>query len=325
MHTMSRTLLLGALALALADAPALGQGGAAPTSAAPSAEAPRSQPIRLRAFHKPEEGFAALAEAARTHNERELLRLLGEAGRALIRSGDPVADRAARDKFATEYAEKQEILLPAPDRAVLQVGNDEWPLPIPMVQRGGFWRFDARLGAQELVDRRIGRNELDTIETLRAIVDAQDEFARSAGRAGAFRTYARRFFSTPGQRDGLYWPTAEGEPPSPLGPLVAAASAGGYARRGDAPTALHGYYFRILESQGPSAPGGAFDFVVNGKMIGGFGVIAHPAQYGASGIMTFIVSHEDVVYQRDLGPNTERIARGITRFDPGEGWEAVEE
>lgn len=325
MHVMLRTLHLGAVALALAYGSASAQGSAAPAPAAPGAEAPRPQPIRLRTFHKPEEGFAALAEAARTHNERELLRLLGEAGRALIRSGDPVADRAARDKFAGEYAEKHEVLFPAPDRAVLQVGNDEWPLPIPMVLRGGFWRFDARLGAQELVDRRIGRNELDTIETLRAIVDAQDEFARTAGRAGAFRTYARRFFSTPGQHDGLYWPTREGEPESPLGPLVAAASAGGYARRGEAPTALHGYYFRILESQGPSAPGGAFDFVANGRMIGGFGVIAHPAQYSASGIMTFIVSHRGVVYQRDLGPDTERTARAITSFDPGEGWTKVEE
>ena len=182
-------------------------------------------------------------------------------------------------------------------------------------------------GAQELVDRRIGRNELDTIEVLRAIVDAQDEYARTAGRQGAFRAYARRFFSAPGTRDGLYWPAAEGEPESPLGPLLAAASAGGYARsRGPdgAPRPFHGYLFRILEAQGPAASGGAMSYVVDGRMIGGFGVIAVPAEYGVSGIQTFLASHAGTVYQRNLGPDTARIARGITAFDPGPGWERVE-
>jgi len=208
------------------------------------------------------------------------------------------------------------------------VGADAWPLPMPMVQRGGAWRFAAAAGAQEIIDRRIGRNELDTIETLRAIVDAQAEFAATAGRQGAFRTYARRFFSTPGTRDGLYWATAPGEAQSPLGPLAAAASTGGYglAGRGDGPPQpFHGYFFRILESQGPSAPGGAFDYVVNGRMIGGFAVLAVPAQYGVSGIQSFIVNHQGVVYQGNLGPETTRIARGITAFDPGPGWSAVPE
>ena len=159
-------------------------------------------------------------------------------------------------------------------------------------------------------------------------MDAQDDYARSAGRQGAFMAYARRFFSTPGQRDGLFWATAEGEPPSPLGPFVAAASAGGYggpARPGDAPQPLNGYLFRILESQGPAAQGGAMDFVVNGRMIGGFGVIAWPVLYGRSGIKTFIVSHRGVVYERDLGPDTARIARGTNAFNPGEGWARVAE
>lgn len=326
MDAMSRTLLQGALALLLAGGPAWAQGGAGPAPAAPASETPRPRPVQPQAFQTPEEGFAALIEAARAHDERQLLRVLGEPARRLIRSGDPVADRAAQDRLATAYAEKHEIERPAPDRAVLQVGDDGWPLPIPLVQRGGVWRFDAREGAQELIDRRVGRNELDTIETLRAVVDAQDEYARTAGRQGAFSVYARRFLSAPGQRDGLYWPTAEGEPQSPLGPLIAEASAGGYAlRRGDAPTPFHGYFFRILEAQGPSAPGGTFSYVVNGRMIGGFGVIAHPAEYGVSGIMTFIVNHEGVVYQRDLGPQTARIARGITTFDPGQGWVKVDE
>ena len=196
----------------------------------PRSGAAPAEPVPPQAFRSPEDGFAAMADAARAHDERRLLRILGEAARRLIRSGDPVADRAARERFAAAYAEKAEILWPAPYLAVLQVGNDGWPLPIPMVRHDDRWRFDARQGAQELADRRIGRNELDTVEVLHAIVDAQDEYARTAGRQGAFQSYARRFFSTPGTRNGLYWPAAEGEPESPLGPLVAAASAGGYRR-----------------------------------------------------------------------------------------------
>ena len=295
----------------------------APVTAPPAAEAPRP-PAPPQNFRSAEEGFAALAAAIAAHDERRLLRILGEASRRLIRSGDPVADRAARDSFAASYATKHAIVRPAPDRAVLQIGEDEWPFAIPMVQRGSTWRFDARLGGQEIVDRRIGRNELDTIETLRAVADAQVEYARTAGRQGPFRAYARRFFSSAGQRDGLFWPTAEGEAPSPLGPIVAAASAGGYARAADGtPTPVHGYIFRMLEEQGPAAPGGARSFLVNGRMIGGFAVLATPAQYGNSGIMSFMISHDGVVWQRDLGPQTTRIARGITAFDPGEGWVAL--
>jgi hypothetical protein len=330
MSVMNNRLMAGAFALllgaSLQASPLHAQ--PAPQAAEAPAEgtttpAPRP-PTPPQAFRTPEEGFAALAAAIRGHDEARLLRVLGEQARRLIRSGDAVADRAARDQFTAEYTAKNEIERPSPGRAVLLIGEDGWPLPIPMVQRGGQWRFDARQGTQEMVDRRVGRNELDTIETLRAIVDAQAEFARGPGRQGGFRSYARRFFSTPGQRDGLYWPAAEGEPPSPLGPLAAQASAGGYGRRGGgAPLPFHGYLFRILESQGPSAPGGAMDFVVNGRMIGGFGVLAFPAQYGVSGIQSFIVSHAGVVFERDLGPETARLAASITAFDPGPGWRAV--
>jgi hypothetical protein len=320
---MKQHLIRGGIALLLAASPAWAQ----PTTEAPAtAEAPRP-PLPPQSFPSPEAGFAALAEAIAGHDESRLLRVLGERALGLIRSGDPVADRAARDRFTASHAAKHEILRPAPGRAVLQIGPDDWPLPIPMVQRGPHWRFDARHGAQELVDRRIGRNELDTIETLRTLVAVQDEFARTAGRQGALRSYARRFFSTPGQRDGLYWPSAEAEPASPLGPLAAAASAGGYARRGpaDAPRPFHGYIFRMLEGQGPAAPGGELDYVVNGRMIGGFAILATPAQWGVSGIQSFLVSHQGRVYQANLGPATAQIAREITRFDPGPGWVTVPE
>ncbi|WP_424814310.1 DUF2950 domain-containing protein [Roseococcus sp. YIM B11640] len=324
---MIRTLLRGGMAASFATGLAWAQApvqtpAEAPAAAPAPVETPQPRPPR--AYRTPEEGFAALADAARRANVGALAVVMGDVGVRLLRSGDRVADAATLRNFAAAYDAKREILRSSPDRATIQVGEDGWPLPIPMVQRGGSWRFDARAGSREIVDRRIGHNELDTIETLRAIVDAQQDFAATAGRQGAFRTYARRFFSTPGQRDGLYWETQPGQPESPLGPVMAAASSGGYARTpGDRPQPYHGYLFRILESQGPSAPGGAMDYVVNGRMIGGFAVIASPAIYGASGIMTFMAGHDGTVWQKDLGPGTAREAAGITSFDPGEGWARV--
>jgi hypothetical protein len=329
MIAMRTTIFVAGLAFALHLTAAPAQDLTAPTTDAGRSEAPeaapRPQPAPPQAFRSPEEGFAAMAAAARAHDERRLLRILGEEARRLIRSGDPAEDRATRDRFASAYAEKAEILRPNADTAVLQVGGDGWPLPIPMIRRSGMWRFDARRGVQELVDRRIGRNELDTIEVLRAIVAAQEEYAQTAGRSGAFSTYARRFFSTPGTHNGLYWPAQAAEPESPLGPLIAAASTGGYGKGDGGVRPFHGYLFRILEAQGPAALGGAMDYVVHGRMFGGFGVIAVPAEYGVSGIQTFLVSHAGTVYQRNLGPNTARIARGITAFDPAPGWQQVPE
>ncbi len=323
MSAMIRAVLTVSLATLMAGGQAWSQSEPPSPAAPPAATAP--QPVQPRRFATVEAGFAALADAARRQDVRALTRVLGEEGRSLLRTGDRASDAEALARFATAYDAKAEILLPTPDRAIIQVGTDGWPLPIPMIRQGGTWRFDARQGAEEIITRRIGSNELDTIETLRAIVDAQDDYARGAGRQGAFQSYARRFFSTPGQHDGLFWATVEGEAPSPLGPLVAAASAGAYGRRqpGDTPQPLHGYLFKMLEAQGPAADGGAMDFVVNGRMIGGFGVIAWPVQYGRSGIKTFIVSHAGVVYERDLGPNTAQLVRHITAFDPAEGWRRV--
>jgi Protein of unknown function (DUF2950) len=329
-----KTALAVGLAFALVGpGPILAQDWPAPSAEPPPSEAPQAaqrppKPIPPQAFRTPEEGFAALADAIRTHDERRLLRVLGGEARRLVRSGEPAVDRAARERFAAARAERAEILYMTPYYTVLEVGDDRWPFPIPLIRPAGHagrWRFDARQGVQELVDRRIGRNELDTIEVLRAIVAAQDEYARTAGRQGAFRAYARRFFSTPGTRNGLYWPARAGEPESPLGPLVAAASGGGYGRGDGSPRPFHGYLFRILEAQGPAAPGGAMDYVVGGQLIGGFGVLAVPAEYGATGVQTFMASHAGVVYQRNLGPDTSRAARGIKAFDPEPGWDVVPE
>ncbi|MCU0888045.1 MAG: DUF2950 domain-containing protein [Rubritepida sp.] len=318
---VSRYLLAVLLVLA-PGLPALAQGAPEPT---PTPAAERPAPVPPMAFASPEAGFAAFAAAMARHDEARLLRVLGEAGRALIRSGDAVADRAARARFTELYAAAHRITRPAPGRAELEIGPEAWPLPIPMVERGGRWRFDARAGAEEVLNRRIGRNELDTIAVLREILRAQREYAAGPGRQGALQAYARRFFSTPGTQDGLYWPPEAGEAPSPLGPLAAAASAGGYARRGpgEAPRPFHGYFFRILEGQGPSARGGAIDYVVDGRMIGGFAVLAWPAQWGSSGVQSFMVSHAGEVFQANLGPETARRAAAITRFDPGPGWSVV--
>ncbi|MBS7812223.1 DUF2950 domain-containing protein [Roseococcus pinisoli] len=318
---MLRTTILGGLAALLLHVDAFAQ-APAPVPERPEA----SRPVPPQSFPTPEQGFTALVAALRARNTAGTIRVLGSVGAGFIRSGDSVADRNARTRFLSAYDMKNEILHPGPGRAVLQVGEDGWTLPIPMLQTGSGWRFDAAAGGQEIADRRIGRNELDVIETLRAIADAQAEYARTAGRQGALQAYARRFFSSPARQDGLYWPTREGEAPSPLGPFVAAASAEGYSRRnGEPPQPYHGYLFRMLESQGPHAVGGTADFVVTGRMIGGFGVIAVPARYGVSGIKTFMISHDGVVYEKDLGPDTAREARMIRTFDPGPGWTRTEE
>ena len=326
MRAMNRIPSLLAAAL-LCAMPALAQAPAAEPQAAPTEAAAQPRVVPPQAFRSAEDGFAALVAALQSRNDRQLERVIGSANMPLVRDADPAARQQARGQFLAAYAQKAEILRPAQDRAVLQVGNDGFPLALPMAQRGGLWRFASAAARQEVLDRRIGRNELDTIETLRAVADAQDDYARTAGRQGAFRAYARRFFSRPGEHDGLFWPTVENEAPSPLGPLVAAASAGGYARprQGDRPEPYHGYLFRILERQGPNAPGGAVDYVVNGRMIGGWAAIATPYRYGSTGIMTFVINHQGDVWQANLGPDTARLAAGITEFDPGPGWEKVPE
>jgi hypothetical protein len=203
----------------------------------------------------------------------------------------------------------------------LLIGDDEWPLPIPLVKSGSRWRFDARQGEKEILARRIGANELAAIQVCLAIVDAENEYAAQVRASDGVPRYAQRFVSSPGKQDGLYWEAPAGAPPSPLGPLLAAAANEGYAESGHRTLApYHGYYYRILTSQGAEAPGGAYDYVVNGRMIGGFAVIAYPARYGASGIMSFIVNHEGVVFEKNLGRNSAVTAAGLTSFNPDATW-----
>jgi hypothetical protein len=281
---------------------------------------------RGRAFDSPQEGANALIGALRPLDTEKLRAILGPDSDEIISSGDEVADQNAAAKFVDLY-ERHHKLIVEDGTATLVVGEDAWPMPIPLVRAGKSWHFDTAAGRDEILARRIGRNELAAIETCRAIVDAQREFAalNSKGPDGE-PVYAQKFASDPGQHNGLYWKTKEGEPESPLGPKVAEAVAEGYSgqRAPDAgPRPFHGYCYRMLTAQGPSAAGGALSYLVDGRMTGGFGVVAWPIEYGNSGIMTFIVSNQGVVYQKDLGEGTEQIAGEMSAFDPDASWEIV--
>jgi hypothetical protein len=273
-----------------------------------------------RRFASPEEAMTALVDAIKADDRKGLLGILGPAGLTLVDSGDAVADRNARQQFAAEY-DRAHRLEVGGGKTVLYVGPDDFPFPIPLIPEGPGWRFDTRAGKEEILNRRIGQNELHAIQACLAYVDAQREYYSEDRNADGLREYAQRFASSPGKRDGLFWETKPGEPPSPLGPLVAQARIEGYGgRRPDTPVPYQGYYYRIVTAQGPDAPDGAYDYLAHGRMIGGFALVAFPAQYGVSGVMTFIVNHEGVVYQKDLGPNTTTIARGVRLFNPDGSW-----
>ncbi len=242
------------------------------------------------AFQSPEEAVAALAAAIRADDTGALERVFGSAARELLDSGDPVSDAAERQGFVERFDARNRIDLETPERAVLHIGDLDWPCPIPIVKTDAGWIFDTDEGIEEMINRRVGKNELAAIQVCLAVVDAQKEYF-SVDRDGDGRqAYADRFPSTPGKKDGLYWQTAEGEPPSPLGPLAAQAFAEGYSRskEQEGPTPYHGYCYRILKAQGSRAGGGARSYIEDGAMVGGFAVVAYPAEYGSSGIMTFI-------------------------------------
>jgi hypothetical protein len=271
-----------------------------------------------RSFASPEAAAAALLEAARSGDVSRTRAVLGPAA-AQLGSGDPVLSRREREAFTSAYAERHEIRR-AGVRATLVLGPDEWPFPVPLVKGAKGWRFDTAAGIDEIVNRRIGHNELNTIQVLLAIVDAQNDYAAVDRNGDGLHEYARAFASSPGARDGLYWDTQPGQPESPLGPLVARATIEGYRFAGGARTPYWGYYFRIIDRQGPHARGGEFSYLAGERLIGGFAVVAWPAEYGASGVKTFLVNHDGRVFERDLGPDTARIAPDITVFDPAPGW-----
>ena len=275
---------------------------------------------KIPSFASPEEAFGKLADAIKANDEAGVLKILGSDAKPLVSSGDPVADKNLRGKFTAEYTEANKIEKKGDDRSILVIGNDEWPFPIPVVKVGAVWRFDVKAGKEEILNRRIGANELSAIQVCLAYVDAQREYASKDRNHDGFLEYAQLFLSSPGKQDGLYWPAENGAEESPMGPDMVRAQAQGYNFKQGERAPYHGYYYKILKAQGPSAPGGAQDYVVRGHMMGGFALVAYPAQYGNSGVMTFIVNYDGVVYEKDLGTNTAAIAGKMTRYDPGKGW-----
>ncbi len=271
-------------------------------------------------FNTMDEAADALMSAVRAGDRKGILAVLGQEGADIVSSGDAVADAAARKRVLEAYDAKHQVVLEGADKAALIIGPEDWPFPIPLVRKDGTWRFDTAAGRDEILFRRIGRNELSAIQTCLAYVDAQQEYA-DKGVAGS-GVYAQRIVSQTGKKDGLYWPAQTGEDDSPLGELAADAAAEGY-RVGQQPMPYHGYYYKVLTQQGPNAQGGALDYVVRGKMIGGFALVAYPAEYRNSGVMTFLVNHQGIVYQKDLGPNTARIAGNMTAFNPDNTWQRV--
>jgi hypothetical protein len=283
-------------------------------------------PVAQKTFASPEDAVKALVDAARNSDIKALLALLGPAGKDLLFSGDPIADRELLLGFVQEYDTAHRLTTEGDRKVILHAGSDDWVMPIPIVKQGDVWRFDTEAGRQEVLNRRIGRNELAAIQVCRAMVDAQLEYATRDRMGDGVLQYAQKFVSTPGKHDGLFWATKEGEEPSPLGPLAARAAEQGYTRKGarGKPTPYHGYFYRILKSQGKDAPGGALDYVADGRMIGGFAILAYPAKYGNSGVMTFMVNQDGVVYQKNLGPKTEEIALAMRQYNPDSTWKKAD-
>jgi hypothetical protein len=321
MTTTSKALPL-LLAFLLGAAEAQTAASAAPGSEAGEAP-PAARATRQRAdFASPEQAAGALVEALRTNSRRAMRQVLGHEADRYIQPSDASVDNPDRIKFLAAYDEQSRIEMKSDTSAILRIGKDDWPLPIPIVKNGERWQFDTRAGEQEWLDRRIGANELSAIQVLLAYVDAQREYVLKDNDRDGLLEYAQRIVSTPGQRDGLYWPSAEGEPPSPMGQAFAGANRS--TRRVDRMESrpFHGYYFRILTAQGKYAKGGAMDYRIKGKLIGGFGLVGYPADYGRTGIKTFIVNHEGVVYSRDYGPETAARAERMVRFNPGPKWKS---
>ena len=276
-----------------------------------------------RTFDTPRKAADALIAAAADFDIPALKEILGPAGEDLVVTEDPVQDRNQGAAFAALAREKSDIVLDAknPNRATLVIGEENWPSPIPIVRKDGKWSFDAKAGRTEILHRRVGRNELDAIELSRAFVEAQREYAFQKRDGSGVNQYAQRIISTPGKQDGLVWRNPDGTWGGPLGEEFAGAIAEGYS---EAARPYHGYYFRVLRGQGPAALLGQMDFVVNGVMIGGFALVAAPADYRVTGVKTFIVSHGGVVYEKDLGKTTLETFRAMERFNPDKGWTPVD-
>jgi hypothetical protein len=277
----------------------------------------------IKAFASPDDAANAVVTAVKAGDRDSLLAIFGPESKDLISSGDPVQDKNAGAAFVDRYGVMHRWRKMPDGSQMLVVGADNFAFPIPLKKNNdGQWYFDTAAGKDEILNRRVGRNELATIAACSTLVEAQAEYL--AQKHGGVKQYAQKFISDPGQQNGLYWPEVQGQPKSPLGPLAANATTEGYKADPSHHQAFHGYYFVMLNKQGPDAPGGAKDYLVNGKMTGGFAVVAYPAKYGDSGIMTFVVDKDGVILQKDLGPSTDQVASAITEFSPDKTWTVVE-
>jgi len=280
----------------------------------------------FRVFASPDEAGSALLEAAKSGDQNAILAIFGAESKDIIYSGDPVQDKTIADAFVAKYGVMHRWRKMPDEAQILLVGADNFAFPIPLKKNSaGQWFFDTAAGRDEILARRIGRNELAVIEVCRALADAQAEYFSQPHDGGSAKQYAVKFISDAGKQNGLYWEPSEGQPRSPLGPLAAFATDEGYSVKADSQAPFHGYKFRMLKKQGSHAPGGAQDYVVDGEMVGGFAFVAYPAEYGNSGVMTFIINQDGVLLQKDLGKSTTETAKAMTEFDPDTTWSVVEE
>ncbi len=281
--------------------------------------------VQQKSFASGEEAVKAAVAAARNNNDKELVAIFGPGSQELISSGDAVADKQRRARFLKAYDEKNSLIKEG-DNTIVVIGNNNWPFPIPLVKKGEGWVFDTAKGKEEILNRRIGENELYTIQVCLAIVDAQREYGMKDREGDGLLKYAQKFVSDPGKKNGLYWEGKGGQELSPLGPIMARARREGYKKQeSGGPPPYHGYYYKILTAQGKDAPGGAYSYLVKGKMIGGFAVVAYPARYGNSGVMTFIINHNGKVFQKNLGKDTSAIAAAIKEYNADSTWTEVKE
>jgi hypothetical protein len=276
-----------------------------------------------RAFNTPQQAAEALINAAGTYDVATLLEIFGPDGKDFISSSDPIRDKGIAADFAAKAREKNVVTIDPKNtsRAVLSVGADDWPLPIPIVKKGSLWHFDSKLGRNEIVFRRIGANELDAIQICRGFVEAQKEYASEARDKTGVNQYAQKIISTPGTHDGLSWQNEDGSPGGPISEAIARAIAEGYSTEKN--SGYHGYYFKVLKGQGPAARLGQLDYVVEGVMIGGFALLAFPVEYRVTGVKSFLVSYDGIVYERDLGPDTLKIGQNMERYNPDKTWRAT--
>ncbi len=284
-----------------------------------------AEPSEQQTFGSPEEAVQTMISALKSKDLKALEAIFGPESEDLVASGDPVANEARREKFLLLYEEKHRLQKESEEKVFLHIGKEDWPFPIPIAKKGARWHFDGMEGREEILARRIGRNELSAIQVCLGYVDAQREYALKDRDHDGFLEYAQKFRSDAGKKDGLYWETGEGEEKSPLGPFFAAAEESGYDfKQSDRrPSPYYGYYYKILTAQGANASGSAYDYMVKGNMIGGFAMVAYPAEYGASGIMTFVVNHDGVLYEKDQGENTRKDAQAMTLFNPDSAWQKV--